>query len=250
MRDLLYLIGGHAELLEPAAPDAHQLGLAAAQHLQIVVLRLEDVRRVELEQQLALLHRLADRPHREGLHPALLAHVDVDETLLVVVDEAEGVDAPRDVAPAGLRRPDAEVVHHLRRDGHRAGRSGGAGIGLDRNQIHAADRALAGLVPHDLRMHGTGVLRLEVRDRVLERGLVPGVLGVPFPRRRRPVVTAEPDADRQGRREREDSPDGLGRAHRTLSVSRMVRPAPPPSMVRGTGVHNRPNRPGSVGLVA
>jgi len=121
------------------------------------------------------------------------------------------------------------------RDGHRAGRSGSAGIASTGTRSMPQIGHWPGWSRTICGCMGTGVLRLEVRDRVLERGLVPGVLGVPFPRRRRPVVTAEPDATAKAAGEREDSPDGLGRAHRTLSVSRMVRPAPPPSMVRGLG---------------
>ena len=114
-------------------------------------LRVYQRRRIQLEQQLPFLDRVAGRVRREFFDPAVDTRVHVLQRVLVVADVAHGLDMARQRAAFRYGGANAEVVDDRRVDRHDAGR------GVDLIRVHGhevhAHRRLAGLVAPVVRVH-------------------------------------------------------------------------------------------------
>ena len=100
---------------------------------------LDQLRRVDLEQPLALRHRLADVVDVDLLDPAVVLRRHGDHPLLVVLQVADGPDLVPEIPLLHHPRPDVHVLDHDRVD--RDGRSGAERllrlVGVDRHVVHS-----------------------------------------------------------------------------------------------------------------
>ncbi len=175
----LFLV--HAEQQQPLAAGADEPGVAAARREQQLLLRRVQLRRVHAGDELALAHRVAERAHVELLDPALGARLGREDQALVDLDRAGRVEAVRERAACHRRGAHAEVLRHARVDlhdalGRRARRRGRVAL-LD--ELHAADRAVAGFIADHRRMHRADIGRIHVLFGVLANCLGLVVLRLP-----------------------------------------------------------------------
>ena len=100
---------------------------------------LDQLRRVDLEQPLALRHGLADVVDVDLLDPAVVLRRHGDHPLLVVLEVADGPDLVPEIPPLHHPRLDVHVLDHDRVD--RDGRSGAERllrlVGVDRHVVHS-----------------------------------------------------------------------------------------------------------------
>ncbi len=151
--ELAHLLGLHAERVEPVAGGRLERRVARATRDQELVLRGHERRRVELEEELAPLDRIALGVDRQALDPARHARMDVGDAVLVERHAPQRAHGLGEALAAHRRGPHAEVVRERRRDAH-AGRVPARGVLLvDGHQVHA-HRGLAGAVAPIVRIHG------------------------------------------------------------------------------------------------
>ncbi len=148
-----------------AAPGVVGASLHALRELlggEELLLGLNQLGRVDVEERLAALDRLAHVVHVDLLDEARVLGRDRDHLLLVVLEVADGADLARDRAPRDRCGLDVHVLDDHRVDGdHRPVRSGlppgGAHlVGVDRHVVHA-HVVLARHRRGDRRVHGTAV---------------------------------------------------------------------------------------------
>jgi len=96
----------------------------------------------------------------ELVDPAGKAQRDVGDAALIVIDAAVEGEFGGDEFPFDFRRPHVRQFLGVRRQLQDRGRRMRPGcLGLERNQVHMTDRALAGAGQPDLRMHRAGPQR-------------------------------------------------------------------------------------------
>ena len=156
---------------------------------QILALGVHQRRRVDLEQRLALRHRIAGGLHAQGADPTFNPSVNVLHGVLVVLNVAHGLDAPLQHAAFGDGNADAEVLHHRWVDDHDILVFGWRRVRVDRHQIHA-HRRFARFVAAIVLVHGRDPIQHFARCLSGGRGL----------RWDQPIGRAE--AGREGKRDK------------------------------------------------
>ena len=106
----------HPERHQPLARRGQQGPAAPLGCSQILALGVYQRWGVDLEQNLALRHRIAGGLYAQGFDPAFHPGVDVAHGVLVVLDVADGLDAPLQHAALRRRGAQAQVLHHRRAD--------------------------------------------------------------------------------------------------------------------------------------
>ena len=158
-----------------------RVGLVAFQARHVVhrgeefARRGDQLRAVDLEERIARGDEFADVVHPGALDPAFELGVDRVDLLLVVRQYADGTDRDGQVAARHRRRAYGEILQELLADPH------AVRVSLDicfADQSHAADRACAGCVANDIRVHAAGVDDC-VGGVIGDRRLRCGVVGEP-----------------------------------------------------------------------
>ncbi len=121
---------------QPLARGLSQHRVVAAQGSQELLLRIDERRRVEFEQQLSVLDRVAGRLCCKPLDPTVDARVHVVQRILVELHVADGVDAPRERAAFRRRHTNAEIVYDRRIDLDGPGLAVDL-VGIYRHEVHA-----------------------------------------------------------------------------------------------------------------
>ena len=127
--------GVHAESRQAFPGRGTQGRVATGAGGEILLLGVHQGGRIQLEQALAGLHRVARGVHRQGFDPAVDTGVHVLDRLLVVGHVADRVDVSRQGAPLGGGGAHAQVGDHGRVDGYRA--LVGLPVRIHGHQVHA-----------------------------------------------------------------------------------------------------------------
>ena len=184
--------GGDVGVLRGVEP------LGIAHRVEVVGLGGDQLRAVDVEENLALLDRLPEIVHRNVLDPAVDLGVHPGDLLVVVGNGADGVDGLRDVATLDGRRPDPDALYEGRVDAHRALRLALCFVRVHRDEIHAHG-GFARPVRNEVRVHGgppVEDLPFSLCGRVVRSGTFAGVLD--RQEGGRPLPAAKPEHQKSG----------------------------------------------------
>jgi hypothetical protein len=161
----LQLRGRHAKQAQALERRLRKRCVSAPRQRGEFQLRVIDIRGIGLEKRLAFFDRLSGGIDEELLDPAFELSGDIGERGFVEVHDADRPDRPHERPPGHLPDPHAHRLDGGGIDGDRRAvsfclvpaRGRLRGLLAHRLELHLADRAVAGVVLDDLRMHPAGV---------------------------------------------------------------------------------------------